>query len=140
MSNMIQSSVSPGKGSLLSLLLPLLKPLCGECGKLLTGQLRLTNGLLAGLSQLARSGPVVLDWDDGAVRIAAGLMIKSLGVPFSGEASVRDIQVNPDINTRVDKVGVDFGIQVSQETERDLVRCQSFIPSRYVSMSQSETW
>ena len=54
----------------------------------------------------------VLDWDDGAVRIAAGLMIKGLGVPFSGEASVRDIKVNPDVKTRVDNVGVDFGIQV----------------------------
>ena len=116
-------------------MLPLLKPLCGECGKLVTGQISLTNGLLAGLSQLARSGPVVsvspskgfgrnlerillklskyvLDWDDGAVRIAAGLMIKGLGVPFSGEASVRDIKVNPDVKTRVDNVGVDFGIQV----------------------------
>ena len=113
-SNMIQTNVNPAKGSLLALLLPLLKPLCGECGKLVSGQVRLTNGLLAGLSQLARSGPVVLDWDEGAVRIAAGLMIKSLGVPFSGEASVRDIKVNPDVNTRVDKVGVDFGIQVRQ--------------------------
>ena len=54
----------------------------------------------------------VLDWDDGAVRIAAGLMIKGLGVPFSGEATVRDIKVNPDVKTRVDNVGVDFGIQV----------------------------
>lgn len=47
------------------------------------------------------------------MRIAAGLMIKGLGVPFSGEASVRDIKVNPDVKTRVDTVGVDFGIQVS---------------------------
>ena len=46
------------------------------------------------------------------MRIAAGLMIKGLGVPFSGEASVRDIKVNPDVKTRVDNVGVDFGIQV----------------------------
>ena len=96
--------------------------------------MRLTNGLLAGLSQLARSGPVVLDWDDGAVRIAAGLMIKGLGVPFSGEASVRDIKVNPDVNTRVDNVGVDFGIQVIKNN-----RYYSFIPLRKVSMSQSET-
>ena len=100
----------------------------------MTGQVRLTNGLLAGLSQLARSGPVVLDWDDGAVRIAAGLMIKGLGVPFSGEASVRDIKVNPDVNTRVDNVGVDFGIQVIKNN-----RYYSFIPLRKVSMSQSET-
>ena len=49
------------------------------------------------------------------MRIAAGLMIKGLGVPFSGEASVRDIKVNPDVKTRVDTVGVDFGIQVSYE-------------------------
>lgn len=46
------------------------------------------------------------------MRIAAGLMIKGLGVPFSGEATVRDIKVNPDVKTRVDNVGVDFGIQV----------------------------
>ena len=39
-------------------------------------------------------------------------MIKGLGVPFSGEATVRDIKVNPDVKTRVDNVGVDFGIQV----------------------------
>ena len=54
------------------------------------------------------------------MRIAAGLMIKGLGVPFSGEASVRDIKVNPDVKTRVDNVGVDFGIQVRSRPPRPI--------------------
>ena len=32
--------------------------------------------------------------------------------PFKGAASVQDMNVNPDINTRVEEVGVNFGFQV----------------------------
>ena len=100
-----------GKGTLAALL-PLLKPLCGECGKLITGEVALTQGILKGLAGIARSGPVVMDWEEGAVRLGAGLKVKRLAVPFQGEASVRDISVSPDVNTRVEDVGVDFGVEV----------------------------
>ena len=70
-------------GSLLSLLLPLLKPLCGECGKLITGQIRLTNGLLAGLSQLARSGPVVSILKKGGILRKFCINIAKLSNMFS---------------------------------------------------------
>ena len=71
-------------------LLPLLRPICGACSKLVGGELALTQvhvhhhihchhnqnyhhhhhyhqGVLRGLSQLARSGPVHIDWQEGAV-------------------------------------------------------------------------
>ena len=53
-----------------------------------------------------------MDWEDGAVRLGAGLKVSRLAVPFQGEASVQDISVNPDVNTRVENVGVDFGVEV----------------------------
>ena len=93
-------------------ILPLLGPLCGECGKLLGGEVSLTKGVLNGLSKIMRSGPVVMDWQDGAVKLMAGLKIPGMTAPFSGSASVRDMEVNPEINTRVQDVGVDFGFQV----------------------------
>ena len=101
-----------GKSGTLAALLPLLKPLCGECGKLIKGEISLTQGILKGLSGIARTGPVVMDWEDGAVRLGAGLKVSRLAVPFQGEASVQDISVNPDVNTRVENVGVDFGVEV----------------------------
>ena len=67
-------------------MLPLLGPLCGECATLLAGQVTLpgylqstissiydiyiqvslTQGVLTGLSRIARSGPVVMDWQVAA--------------------------------------------------------------------------
>ena len=61
---------------------------------------------------MSRSGPVVLDWEDGGVTLLTGLKIPGLTAPFKGEASVKDMNVNPDINTRVQDVGVDFGFKV----------------------------
>ena len=72
------------KGTLLAALLPLLGPLCGQCGKLLSGEVSLSKGVLMGLSKMGRSGPVVLDWQDGAVKLLAGLKIPGLQAPFSG--------------------------------------------------------
>ena len=89
----------------------------------------LTQGVLTGLSRIARSGPVVMDWQvaansseihvqyscylqDGAVKLVTGLKVAGLTAPFKGAASVRDMNLNPDINTRVQHVGVDFGFQV----------------------------
>ena len=110
LSNVIVPSLDQ-KGTLAALL-PLLKPLCGKCGKLITGEVALTQGILKGLAGIARSGPVVMDWEDGAVRLRAGLKVERLAAPFQGEASVRDISLNPDVNTRVENVGVDFGVEV----------------------------
>ena len=95
-----------GKSGTLAELLPVLKPLCGECGKLIKGEISLTQGILKGLSGIARTGPVVMDWEDGAVRLGAGLKVSRLAVPFQGEASVQDISVNPDVNTRVEVLGL----------------------------------
>ena len=95
-------------------ILPLLGPLCGECGKLLGGEVSLTKGVLNGLSKIMRSGPVVMDWQDGAVKLLAGLKIPGMTAPFSGSASVQDMEVNPEIKTRVQDVGVDFGFEVIQ--------------------------
>ena len=71
-------------GTLLAAVLPLLGPLCGECATLLAGQVTLTilsiisciyniyiqvsltQGVLTGLSRIARSGPVVMDWQVAA--------------------------------------------------------------------------
>ena len=117
------------QGTLLALLLPLLKPLCGECSKVLsgalyeekktknflknnTGDVSLKDGSLIGLSKIRRSGPVVMDWQDGAVKILAGLSVPGLLAPFTGQAHVKDMSVNPDIKTRVENVGVDFGVEV----------------------------
>ena len=49
---------------------------------------------------------------DGAVKLVTGLKVAGLTAPFNGAASVRDMNLNPDINTRVQHVGVDFGFQV----------------------------
>lgn len=110
--HIIESAVDVKKGTLLAAILPLLGPLCGECGKLLAGEVSLTKGVLNGLSKIMRSGPVVMDWQDGAVKLMAGLKVPGMTAPFSGSASVRDMEVNPEINTRVQDVGVDFGFQV----------------------------
>ena len=100
------------KSGTLAALLPLLKPLCGECGKLISGEVSLTQGILKGLSGLARTGPVVMDWEEGAVHLGTGIKVSRLVVPFQGEASVQDISVNPDVSTRVADVGVEFGVEV----------------------------
>ena len=56
---------------------------------------------------------MVMDWQDtGAVKLLAGLKVAGLRAPFKGAASVRDMNVNPDINTRVEDVGINFGFQV----------------------------
>ena len=113
--HIIQSNVDVKKGTLLAALLPLLAPLCGECGKLLSGEVSLTQGVLTGLSRIVRSGPVVMDWQDtGAVKLLAGLKVPGLKAPFKGAANVRDMNVNPDINTRVEDVGINFGFQVGE--------------------------
>ena len=52
-------------------------------------------------------------WQDtGAVKLLAGLKVAGLRAPFKGAASVQDMTVNPDINTRVEDVGIKFGFQV----------------------------
>ena len=108
--HIIQSNVNVQKGTLLAALLPMLAPLCGECGKLLSGEVSLTQGVLTGLSRIVRSGPVVMDWQDsGAIKLLAGLKVAGLRAPFKGAASVKDMNVNPDINTRVEDVGINFG-------------------------------
>ena len=129
-----------GKGTLAALL-PLLKPLCGECGKLITGEVALTQGILKGLAGIARSGPVVMDWEEGAVRLGAGLKVKRLAVPFQGEASVRDISVSPDVNTRVEDVGVDFGVEVGFDNIFIFLwtKIHNLISPKKVSQSHSET-
>ena len=101
-----------GQSGTLAALLPLLKPLCGECGKLISGEVALTQGILKGLSGIARTGPVVMDWEEGAVHLGTGIKVSRLVVPFKGEASVQDISVTPDVSTRVEDVGVNFGVEV----------------------------
>ena len=51
-----------GKEGGLGALLPLLRPLCLQCTKLLAGEVALVGGILAGLAGIVRSGPVVVDW------------------------------------------------------------------------------
>ena len=51
-----------GKEGGLGALLPLLRPLCLQCTKLLAGEVALVGGVLAGLAGIVRSGPVVVDW------------------------------------------------------------------------------
>ena len=132
MSHMIVPDLGNSKGTL-GALLPLLKPLCRECGKLISGEVSLTQGILRGLSSIARSGPVIMNWEEGAVRLGAGLKVSRLSVPFTGEASVKDISINPDVNTRVEDVGVDFSVQVNDDNDHTFISCKK------VSQSQSDT-
>ena len=56
--------------------------------------------------------------DTGAVKLLAGLKVAGLRAPFKGAASVQDMTVNPDINTRVEDVGIKFGFQVRDSSRQ----------------------
>ena len=55
---------------------------------IIEGDVKLTDGSLIGLSKLKRQGPVVMDWQEGAVKLMAGLTIPGLLAPFTGHAQV----------------------------------------------------
>ena len=65
--------------------------------------------------------------DTGAVKLLAGLKVPGLRAPFKGAASVKDMEVNPDINTRVEDVGINFGFQVRDCSRQGHLtgRCQA---------------
>eukprot|EP00088_Acartia_fossae_P048786 TRINITY_DN5331_c0_g1_i1.p1 TRINITY_DN5331_c0_g1~~TRINITY_DN5331_c0_g1_i1.p1 ORF type:complete len:249 (+),score=51.50 TRINITY_DN5331_c0_g1_i1:78-824(+) len=87
--------------------------LCKGCSSKVAGELHLTNGILEGLSRIARQGPVVLTWEEeGAVRLGAKFGVQNLAAPFQSEASLESMKINPDIKTRIDNVGMDMDLQL----------------------------
>ena len=68
--------------------------------------------MIEGPDRLLPADSLTTSQQDGAVKLMAGLKIPGMTAPFSGSASVQDMEVNPEINTRVQDVGVDFGFQV----------------------------
>jgi len=79
----------------------------------ISGELQLTNGILEGLSRIVRQGPVVLTWEEeGAVRLGAKFGIENLTAPFQSEASLKGATINPDIQTRVDNIGLEMDLQL----------------------------
>ena len=74
---------------------------------------------------------MVMDWQDtGAVKLLAGLKVAGLRAPFKGAASVRDMNVNPDINTRVEDVGINFGFQVGDFLDENICQERVELPVR----------
>lgn len=67
------------------------------------------------------------------MHLGTGIKVSRLVVPFQGEASVQDISVNPDVSTRVEDVGVEFGVEVCTSGH-------NFISRKNVEQSQSDTW
>jgi len=87
--------------------------LCQSCSSKIAGELKLSNGLLEGLSRIKRQSPVVLTWEEeGAVRLGAKLGVENLSAPFESEASLESMKVNPDIKTRVDNVSLEMDLKL----------------------------
>jgi len=93
----------------------LLAQLCKGCSQTVSGNLKLTEGTLQGLSRLKRQGPVVMTWEEeGSVRLGTKFGVENLAAPFKSEANLEAINqsVNPDIKARVSNVALDLDVQL----------------------------
>ena len=79
----------------------------------LEGDLFLKNGRLTGLSNLARSMPTLLKYEDGVVKVSTSLGVTNLESPFDTSTSVEVTEkFQPEVAALVDKIGFECGVEI----------------------------
>jgi len=92
------------------------------------GDFFLKNGSLSGLSQLARSVPTKLEVANNVARLTVGLGVTNLQSPFEASASLASPDFKPEVKAIVEKVGINFGVEVPLSGEQTSAGSFEFDP------------
>jgi len=110
---------------------PLVALLCACLSKTmnLEGDLFLKNGRLTGLSNLARSMPTLLKYEDGVVKVSTSLGVTNLESPFDTSTSVEVTEkFQPEVAALVDKIGFECGVEIPIKSGSSLDGTFNFDP------------
>lgn len=91
------------------------------------GELLLSEGLLSGLSRLARDQSTEINVENGVARLSSSMAVENLDCPFNVTNSEAEMKI-PKMEAKVNKINVKFGIDIPLSREATTAGSMEFHP------------